>query len=212
MTTITDVIRDLSQPTPNQPPQVESNFGDSSEPLFSMYTKAAQDEDNKMVERWQKDADGIIIFVSRPTPYLAIHIVLPINRITSVRSIFRLSRCTPFRDNRGPEAKQPRYLRILSREHLWGSRRSERNTCVHPLPCHQTTPVLCSEICCLGEFSLVLEPGYERQLCSVGNIVEPMGTSIYPSDSASTVQPREASANTSILFQRCGQDAYSMGS
>jgi hypothetical protein len=206
---ITDVIRDHSQLTPNQPPQVESNFGDSSEPLFSMYTKAAQDEDNKMVERWQKDADGIIIFVS-PCP--AIHIVLPTNWNTLVRFIFRLSRRTPFRDRRGPEAKQPRYLCILSWKHLWGSRRSERNTCIHPLPCRQTTPVLYSEICCLGEFTLVLEPGYERQLCSVGNIVESMGTSIYPSDSAYTVQPREASANTSILFQRCGQDAYSMGS
>ena len=28
-----------------------------------MYSKAADEEDNKMVERWQKDADGILIFV-----------------------------------------------------------------------------------------------------------------------------------------------------
>jgi hypothetical protein len=42
----------------------ESNFGDSSEPFFPIYSKAAEDEDNKMVERWQKDADGILIFVS----------------------------------------------------------------------------------------------------------------------------------------------------
>ena len=58
---------------PDEPPQVESNFGDSSEPIFSMYTKAAVEEDNKMVERWQKDADGIIIFVSS---FLRIHTVL----------------------------------------------------------------------------------------------------------------------------------------
>ena len=44
--------------------EVHSNFGDSSWPLFSMYTKAAEDEDNKMAGRWQKDADGILIFVS----------------------------------------------------------------------------------------------------------------------------------------------------
>jgi Family of unknown function (DUF6535) len=42
----------------------ESNFGDSSGPLFSVYSKAAEEEDNKTVERWQKDADGILIFVS----------------------------------------------------------------------------------------------------------------------------------------------------
>jgi hypothetical protein len=44
--------------------QEESNFGDSSGPLFTIYSKAAEEEDNKMVERWQKDADGILIFVS----------------------------------------------------------------------------------------------------------------------------------------------------
>jgi hypothetical protein len=49
---------------PNQLLQGESNFGDSSGPLFSIYSKTADDEDNKVVERWQKDADGILIFVS----------------------------------------------------------------------------------------------------------------------------------------------------
>ncbi|KAH9991666.1 hypothetical protein BJV74DRAFT_741161, partial [Russula compacta] len=29
---------------------------------FTVYSKIAEEEDNKMVERWQKDADGIIIF------------------------------------------------------------------------------------------------------------------------------------------------------
>ncbi|KAH9989165.1 hypothetical protein BJV77DRAFT_1172701, partial [Russula vinacea] len=51
--------------TSNQPLQGQigqSNFGDSSGPLFSIYCKAAKDEDNKTVERWQKDADGILIF------------------------------------------------------------------------------------------------------------------------------------------------------
>ncbi|KAI0287599.1 hypothetical protein BC826DRAFT_743776 [Russula brevipes] len=40
----------------------ESKFRDSSGPLFSMYSKIAQEEDNKTAERWQKDADGILIF------------------------------------------------------------------------------------------------------------------------------------------------------
>ena len=64
---------DHSQLTPNQPFQEESNFGDSSGPLFSIYSKAADDEDNKMAERWQKDADGILIFVSHR---VSIHIYL----------------------------------------------------------------------------------------------------------------------------------------
>ena len=48
-----------------QPSQGESIFGDSSGPLFSMYSKIAEEEDNEMAERWQKDADGLLIFVSR---------------------------------------------------------------------------------------------------------------------------------------------------
>jgi hypothetical protein len=47
----------------DQPSQGESNSGDSSGPLFTMYSKIAEEEDDKMVERWQKDAEGIIIFV-----------------------------------------------------------------------------------------------------------------------------------------------------
>ena len=49
---------------PLQPQQGESNFGDSSGPIFSMYSKLAGEEDDEMVDRWQKDADGILIFVS----------------------------------------------------------------------------------------------------------------------------------------------------
>ena len=61
---ITGGQRDNPPSTPNPPLQAESIFGDSSGSLFSIYTKAAEEEDNKMVERWQKDADGILIFVS----------------------------------------------------------------------------------------------------------------------------------------------------
>jgi hypothetical protein len=53
-----------AQDQQSQPSQGESNVGDSSGRIFSMYSKAAEDEDNKMAERWQKDAEGILIFVS----------------------------------------------------------------------------------------------------------------------------------------------------
>ena len=106
ITSITDVNLNLnndhSQLTPDRPPQVESNIGDSSEPLFSMYTEAAEEEDNKMVERWQRDADGILIFVS---PCLGTHIVLCINWNNIDWSILCRSCRTPFLHHRGLEAK-----------------------------------------------------------------------------------------------------------
>jgi len=53
--------------SPSRQSQGETNIGDSSGaesgPLFAMYTRLAVGEDNKMAERWQKDAEGILIFV-----------------------------------------------------------------------------------------------------------------------------------------------------
>ena len=65
----TRVVDVQPQVIPNQPPSGESNFGDSSGPLFCLYSEITKEEDNKMADRWQKDADGILIFVS---PCLAI--------------------------------------------------------------------------------------------------------------------------------------------
>jgi hypothetical protein len=36
-----------------------------------MYLKTAQEEDSKMTERWQKDANGILIFVSTQVKFHA---------------------------------------------------------------------------------------------------------------------------------------------
>ncbi|KAI0246527.1 hypothetical protein BJV78DRAFT_144122 [Lactifluus subvellereus] len=50
------------QSTQNQTSQGQSIFSDGSGPLFNMYVKMAEEEDNKMADRWQRDADGILIF------------------------------------------------------------------------------------------------------------------------------------------------------
>jgi hypothetical protein len=112
---ITDGHLDYPQSTPNQPLQGESNFGDSSGPLFSIYSKAAEDEDNKMVGRWQEDATGVLIFVS---PRVGIHAALCINWNTIDRSVLCCRGCTPRCDSPGPEANKSGYLCILSWEHL----------------------------------------------------------------------------------------------
>ena len=83
-----------------------------------------------MVERWQKDADGILIFVS---PHIGIYISFHINWNTIGRSILCRSRCPPRCYRPGPQAEQSGHLGILSLEHLSGSRRPKRNT--YPFPC-----------------------------------------------------------------------------
>jgi hypothetical protein len=50
----------------------DTDFGDSSGPLFSMYSKISGEEDSKMAKRWQKDAEEIMIFVG-PGPEVVFH-------------------------------------------------------------------------------------------------------------------------------------------
>ena len=142
----------------SQPSGGASSFGDSSGLLFSIYSKAADEEDNKMVERWQKDADGILIFVR---PCACNHISFHIDRNTIDWSILCRSRRPPCCYRPGLKTEQPGHLRILPWQYLPGSRRPERNTVIHSFPYRQTTPIHSSEIRYLGEFALVLEPRYE---------------------------------------------------
>jgi hypothetical protein len=132
MITVVDDPRNHPMTSSNQPLQGESIFGDSSGPLFSIYSKAAEEEDNKMVERWQKDADGILIFVS---PYIGMYTSFHINWKAIDRSILCRSRRPPCCYRPGPEAEQSGHLRVLPWEHLSGSRRPERNTPIPSIPC-----------------------------------------------------------------------------
>ena len=72
-----------------------------------------------MVERWQKDADGILFFVS---PRIGAHIYLRINWNTIDWFILCRGRCAPRCDRPGPEAEQSGYLCVLPWQYLWGSR------------------------------------------------------------------------------------------
>ena len=68
-----------------------------------------------MAERWQKDADGILIFVSTR---VSVHIFLRINRNTIDWSILCRSRRASFIYPPVPDSKQSGYLSILSWEYL----------------------------------------------------------------------------------------------
>jgi hypothetical protein len=57
------------QPQPNrdQTSQRDASHSYGSESLFSMYIDRVLEEDNKMVESWKGDADGMLVFVSFQT-------------------------------------------------------------------------------------------------------------------------------------------------
>ena len=42
----------------------EPTFTDGSDSIFAMYNEMAGEEDGKMAESWQADADRILVFVS----------------------------------------------------------------------------------------------------------------------------------------------------
>ncbi|KAH9971387.1 hypothetical protein BGW80DRAFT_1322167 [Lactifluus volemus] len=61
-----------------QPLQEHYHVSDGSGPLFTMYVKMAEEEDNKMTERWQKDADGVLIFTGLFSAALAVLVAVSI--------------------------------------------------------------------------------------------------------------------------------------
>ena len=190
--------------------QGEFTFGDSSRPLFFLYSKIAEEEDTKMTDRWKKDADGILIFVSDLGFVLLLHIICS----NTDRSIFCCGRCTTCRVRPGPQAEFPRHLCILSCEYLSDSRQYKRHrtTHIHPFRYRRTSPILSSEIRCLGEFTLGFKLGDQPYMCSPCNIVTTMVTSIHQEHPAVTFQPRETSTNARIFCRWRGQDASPVGS
>jgi hypothetical protein len=126
--------RNVPQSAQNPISQASSNFSDSSGPLFNLYVKMAEEEDNKIADRWQKDADGILIFVS-PHIRLRVH---PLNIVTNVDIvdwfILCCSRCIGRCLYPGPQAKFTGYFSILPCEHLSASRRPKCISCIDP--CH----------------------------------------------------------------------------
>jgi hypothetical protein len=85
-----------------------------------MYVKMAEEEDNKMAGRWQKDADGILIFVS---PHISFHALSALTNVNIVDWFILCCRrgigCSV---DPGSEAKFTGYHCILSCKHLSTSR------------------------------------------------------------------------------------------
>jgi hypothetical protein len=103
--------------TPNLPLREEFDSGDSLGLLFSVYSKTVEDGDNRGAKHWQKDAEGIVIFVSSSVD---IHTSSYINSNASERPILCRSLCPSCYFRPGPETEQSGYLGILPSQHISG--------------------------------------------------------------------------------------------
>jgi hypothetical protein len=74
-----------------------------------MYMKVGEEEDNKIAERWQGDAEGIFYFVS---PCIVIHANTSMNWNVIDGFIFSRCRHPAFCDGPGPQAELSGYLSV----------------------------------------------------------------------------------------------------
>jgi hypothetical protein len=158
---------------------------DSSAALFTMYSQMAEKEHKETAERWQKDADGILIFVS---PQLHFHLT---SHVMSKMIDWPILCCCCGVGRGGcprPQAaKFPGYLGILSREHISASRRGQWFSSIHPCPSYAATP-LSPKLRQMGQRSLVLELKYKPYICHAGDNITTVCPSIPQGHSEASIQ------------------------
>jgi hypothetical protein len=115
----TDRDTNVPQSAQRQPSRDQSYFSDGSGPLFNMYVERAEKEDKDLADRWQKDAEGLLIFVR-------LHISLCTVSVAIMKFIDRIILCCSCSIGRGVhprlEAKSTGYHRILCRKDLRATR------------------------------------------------------------------------------------------
>ena len=134
----------------NQALSEEHNSQDGSEPLFSMYLRIGEEEDNKMVGRWQKDAEENFLFVSLVSLFMQIH-----QELVSIDGfIFCRSCYATFGDGPGPQVELSGYLIILPSQHVSDSNGPEHISYIHSF---RTPTILSLYIRYMGERAFVSE-------------------------------------------------------
>lgn len=169
--------------TQDPPFPADSNFSDSSGPVFSLYSRIAEEEDDKTAERWKTNADGILIFVSLRA---SIHISLHLGP-TFIEWFVLCCRCNIARcDDPRPQDKSARYLCASSRNNRSDPRRSQRFTHHYTFYINKSIHLLSPELLCLGQLTLVLEFDPQSYMRSSGHIATAVGTPIHQDHPATT--------------------------
>jgi len=194
--------------TPTSPSQGESILCDSSGPLFTMYSKIAEEEDNKMAERWQKDAEGIIIFVCHE---IAFHTAANSFKSRLDRFVLCGRRCVCGCISPRPQTQLAGYFRVLSREYLSAPCRSQPTSPNQSFYYGKASAILSTSICRLGEHPLVLKLGHQSYMCDAGNILTTVDTSAHTNYSTSTAPPTQAGTGACVLCEWHRQISCSFG-
>ena len=157
-----------------------------------MYLDRAIEEDNKMVESWKGDADGMLVFVGHQTTS---HVFAYDVQIVDW-SILRCGRGIARSFNPEYCAKPAKRLPFLSCTHLSATERDAR-----PHPVEHTRPhreIRSAYVGRLGQRTLVLESGRQSDLCPIIDIATAVGASL-SKGCLSTLQAPQASTHSSIL-------------
>ena len=198
ITPIGDKIDDRLWPprsAPNEESQADSGFVDSSGPIFSMYMEMAEEEDKKLAESWQADADGILIFVRL---YFLVPCLTPAHSSILDWFILCRRRIVYIGVDSGPSTEPTRHIQLLPREFISGYYCRPKSIQYFGFPSHHPTPILSTHVFRLGQFTLVLELSHQYFLCSPSDVTTAMGTKISQGH-ADTLQSAQASSDTFVL-------------
>ena len=134
-------------------PEGLSDFVDGSGPIFSMYLEMAQEEDRTMAESWTADADGTLVFVRL---YLLVSYFQLTRRPDCC--ILRCCRLFAFGIAPGSATEPAGHIQLLPCQHIPASCRPESTQYFH-FPPYYPSSILSTDLCCLGERTLVFELG-----------------------------------------------------
>ena len=163
-----------------------------------MYLQLAGEEDKKITENWKGDAVGILIFVSRHSTCRASAHAHP---NVEDQFILRRRRSISRSIRPGPQAKFPGHLSVLPRKHLSNPRRCEWLPSPYsPHTSQSIHPILPTNLCRMGQLTLVSQLAHQSHMCAFGDIITAMGASVHEGQ-PNTVQPTQTSTDPGIL---CG--------
>jgi len=161
-----------------------------------MYLQLAGEEDKKMTENWKGDADGILIFVScHSTCGTPTHIHPEVEDRFILCCRRSISRCV----RAGSQAELSGHVSVLPCKHLSNPCRFEWLPVPYsPHPSQSVHPIFSTNLCRMGQLTLVPQLAHQSHMRTFGNITPAMGASVHEGH-PDAIQPTQTSTDSGIL-------------